>query len=468
MSDKGVSAPVEMLGLTQPEAEISVLGIMRQDIDAAIQLSELLESADFHDPRRGIVFQAIRNILMGVEPVDTASIVAECRKLQGHANVKGIFDETYIETFEAQDHRRAMMYANTVKRLAWLRRASDFAFWMVQEIQNRPKPDELYTEAQERWQHLQPAQVNSGFVYGWDTEPFHERIIKNRAQEAMEGTLPRFDWPWASWNHNGRVRPLRPGFVGILAAPDGMGKSTFLEMVAEHWAVRGWNTVLVHLEDDLEYKLDRRKARHSLVPMAQIEDGILSDDDAAKLRAGYEKIDRFAGCLHYFHAPGKSMAEIVRELETRVSEGVCQAVVFDYLDKVQPTRGQAKVYGDNAWERQANDMELLKSFAEKNGVPVFTATQGNKAMQSGGTQTRQAIQGSGQKSQKSQLVIILTRDIVSDAGLYDKSGNEIAKPGQYSPIVNVRIDKQNRGETGSFQQLLKGSCFVVRDLQVQD
>src|SRR5690606_24166958 len=111
---------------------------------------------------------------------------------------------------------------------------------------------------------------------------------------------------------------------------------------------------------------------------------------------------------HYYHAAGKSMSEIVRELESRIAEGVCHAVVFDYLDKVQPTQGQAKLFGANTWERQANDMEALKSFAERNHLPVFTATQGNKNMQSGGVQTRQNIQGSGQKSQKAQLVLILS------------------------------------------------------------
>jgi replicative DNA helicase len=461
-------APVEVLGLVQPEAEIAVLGAMRQSTDAAIQIADLLEADDFHDPRRGVVFQAICAILAGIEPIDTPAIVGECQRIQRETNVKGVFDSGYVESLEVQDHRRAMMYANTVKRLAWLRRAGNFAFWLVQELQTRPQPNELYAEAQERWQHLQPVRADSGFVYGWDTEPIHERLIKQRVQDALDGTTPLFDWPWASWNHNGRIRPLRPGFVGVLAAPDGMGKTTYLEQVAEHWAHRGWHVVYVHLEDDLEYKLDRRKARHSFVDMSKIEDGTMTDEERERLQESCSRIEMFAGCLHYYHAPGKSMTEIIRELETRVSEGVCQAVVFDYLDKVQPTRGQAKVYGDNTWERQANDMEAIKSFAETNKVPVFTATQGNKTMQGAGTQTRSAIQGSGQKSQKSQLVIILTRDIVGENGLKDKNGNEIAKAGQYSPIVNVRIDKQNRGETGSFKQFLVGRCFVVRDIAIQD
>lgn len=108
-------------------------------------------------------------------------------------------------------------------------------------------------------------------------------------------------------------------------------------------------------------------------------------------------------------------------------------------------------------------MEQLKTFAERNRMPVMTATQGNKSMQNAGTQTRQAIQGSGQKSQKSQLVIVLTRDIVGEQGLVDKHGHRIAEPGDYSPIVNVRVDKQNRGRTGQFKQIIAGRFFTIRD-----
>jgi len=139
--------------------------------------------------------------------------------------------------------------------------------------------------------------------------------------------------------------------------------------------------------------------------------------------------------------------------------------VFDYLDKVAPTRGQAKLYGDNAWERQASDMEALKNFAEKHHLPVMTATQGNKDMQGPGLQTRRNIQGSGQKAQKAQLVLILTRTIVGEGGMVDAANTTIAEKGEYSPMVQVRIDKQNRGKTGGFQQFLVGKYFRVHDVK---
>lgn len=455
--------PADVLGLVNADAEIAVLMAMRRDTTVAVELAQHLAPTDFCDPRRATVFEAIRALLLGVEPIDTSAIVAECRSIIRDRRLRISIDAEYIDSLEHGDIRRAQMYANTVKRLGWLRGAGEFAMWLVQELQMRPNPDELFVAAQERWQHLAPKSAEDArWVYGWDTIPAHRTEIRKRVQDRERGVVSRFDWPWASWN--ARVRPQRPGMVGILAAADGMGKTTYLEMIAEHWARSGFHTVYVHLEDALDYKLDRRLARHALVSIDRIEDGALDADDRRKVAEAEDRMGDWADLLHYYHAAGESMTTIVRELESRVSEGVCQAVVFDYLDKVQPTRGQGQVFGDNIWERQANDMEQLKTFAEKHGLPVFTATQGNKAMQEGGTQTRKAIQGSGQKSQKAQLVLILTRELVGDAGLYDADDRLIAEPGEYSPVAKIRIDKQNRGKTGDFQQFFVGQFFTVRDI----
>jgi len=455
----------ELLGLTNHDAEIAVLTAMRLDTSIAIDMAQKLQVTDFIDPRRQVVFEAIRNLLRGVEAIDTAAIVAECVSIVRERKLKVLIDALYVDGLDKGDLRRVAMYSNTVQRLGWLRGMGDFTFWMAQQLQTRPDPDELFTAAQERLQLLSPKVAQSNFVYGWDTLKTHKDVIRKRVAERAEGIVTRFDWPWFSWNNNGRVRPLRRGMVGILAAPDGQGKTTYLEQIAEHWASCGHHVVYVHLEDSLEYKLDRRLCRRAMVTMDKVESGDFDATEQQKVDDAYQDMALWADHLHYYHAAGESMMVIVRELEARVTEGVCDAVIFDYLDKVQADRGQAKLFGDQTWERQANDMETLKTFAEKSNVPVFTATQGNKSMQGGGTQTRQAIQGSGQKSQKAQLVLILTRDLVGDGGQRDRDGNVIAEAGEYSPIAKIRIDKQNIGKTGELQQYLVGKYFSAQDLK---
>jgi replicative DNA helicase len=455
----------EALSLINHSAEIQAIGAMLQNSQAARALIDALDPQDFYDERRQILFEALANLYRGIEPITPEALVAESRHVRKERQSDEEITAAHIESF-AGDPEQAEGNAVAIKRLAWLRQAGDYAWWLVESLQSNPDPNALFVEAQEKWQHLQPSQATSRFVYGWDTVNLQQDAIRQRINEYNAGRGNPLNWPWQSWNQ--AIRPLRPGMVGTLSMADGQGKSTYLEMIAEHWAMLGQHVVVVHLEDSLDYKLDRRDARYAKVPLANIEDGNLSPAQTHQIAGAHKGVQEWAGNLHYYDAAGESMPTIVRELESRVAEGVCQAVVFDYLDKVQATRGQSQLYGNNTWERQANDMELLKTFAEKSKVPVFTATQGNKAMQNGGIQTRQNIQGSGQKSQKSQLVIIGTRDIVGEMGLADSTGATIAEEGEYSPIIKLRVDKQNRGKTGvTLNQFLMGEFFLIRDIEIK-
>lgn len=453
-----------LLGLMNPKAENAVLHAMRTEITTAIELAGTLDPGDFSDPRHAVVFEAICKLLLGIEPIDTKGILAESIKVTRERKLTFALDEEYIESLVEGDVRRFEMYANTVKKLSWLRGVGDFAFWLTQELLVRPQPETMFAEIQERWQMLRPKVTDNRCVYGWETLEKHDAIIRERIRTRETGAFLRFDWPWATWNR--LIRPLQPGFVGIIAAPDGMGKTTYLEEIAEYWASRGIHVFYVHLEDDEQYKFDRRLARHSKIPFETIQDGLFTAEELEVYQATRNRLEAWAGYLHYLDAAGQSMTTIVQELEAKVAEGTCQAVVFDYLDKVQPSRGQSSLYGGNTWERQADDMEQLKTFVTRQKIVAMTATQGNKSMQGDGTQTRRAIQGSGQKSQKAQLVIILQRELVGDEPLVGQNGRVLAQPGEYSPIVKVRVDKQNIGKTGDFRQYVFGEFFTVRDIEV--
>jgi hypothetical protein len=137
--------------------------------------------------------------------------------------------------------------------------------------------------------------------------------------------------------------------------------------------------------------------------------------------------------------------------------------VLDYLNKMRPSREQAKIFGNNPYERQADDMEQLKTWAVQHGAPVMTAAQMNKEGQESGRKTRKVIRGSGQLSEKAQIVITLDRDILESPFFLD--GNSSIPAGEYSPIVKMRIDKQNRGRTGEFQQFFIGRYYEVLDVQ---
>lgn len=462
MSDRHAPQTAELLDLLHPTAEETVLAAMLRDSYTATQLAQDLLPADFHDPRRAVLFEAACAVLRGVEPMDTPTVAAECRRIIRERSLRLTITPEWIDSHTG-DVQRAAAYGATLKKLSWLRNVGDFALWLAAELADRPNPDDLFSAAQERWQLLAPAKKQANpFVYGWETvEPYLAELAQ-RSRRLEAGDEKRLTWPWASWRT--LVRPLRAGMVGMLAAPDGVGKSTYLEQIAEHAASVGLNTVLVHLEDELQVKKDRRMSRHALVDNAHIEDGQLTADEWRRIEAANQRIAVWGGRLHYLHAPGWTMEEICRELRARAGEGVVDVIILDYIDKCRASRGQLRLYGSDSWQRQADDMEQFKSLCEQLGVAGMTATQGNKTMLDDGRKTRKNIAGSGQKSHKSQLVAILTRETLTSA-MYDNNGELVADAGEPSPIAHIRIDKQNRGKVCEFEQYFVGQFFTVRDLR---
>lgn len=453
----------ERLGLVNHEAENTVLAVMRDSEDLALAFVQQLDENSFHDPRRRIVFAAMRNILLGTETFNRENILVECKRVALDFNKKTPVSVPgdFLDSLKGAPANSGKA-ATTVHRLAWLRQAGDYAHWLVKALQLNPDPNELYTEAQSRWQLLAPKTGNGATLYGWDTIQFGREIAIQRAAEKETGALRRFDWPWSSWNQH--VRPLRAGLLGMLAAPDGVGKSTYLEWIAEHWAMRGNKTVLVHLEDDHSYKIDRRKSRWAQVPLAAIEDEELTPAQEGAIAEAENRNAEWVGNLHYTHAPGWSMAQVATELQKLRDEGQCDCAVIDYIDKCGSDRRQVQLYGNNQYLREGDNVEQLKNLAEKMGIPVFTATQGNKGMlDQGREKTRQDIDGTQKKSARSQLVIILTRDMVGPGGLWE-GAEQIAKEGDYAPIAKLRIDKQNRGKTMTFFQAFRGECYRIGDL----
>lgn len=436
------------LGLVDRSPEETVVEAMLTDESVAIELArrQELTADDFFDTRLGTVYQAIINLVHGVEPITYRTVIDECKRMKPDWT-KWAITEEYLDTIHGVPGRWEG-YSRRVKRMSELRKAADMSAWVLNQLNNRQPLDSIVDGLQERLRDLVKANHNeSDWVWGGDTIDMYDEYMTQRVKMFKEGKTNPFDWPWASWNR--LILPMREGMVGVIAAPDGMGKSTYLELIAEYWAQKGLQVVLVHLEDSLQYKLDRRAARWSDINLRKIEEGNLDEGEQFALDHAQNRIAKFAGNLHYYSAPGQSMQEIVAFLETKKEEGLVDVVVLDYIDKVQPSRSQIGAYGSNPWERQANDMEQLKTMAEKMGIPVLTATQGNKSMQEEGTQTRKAIQGSGQKSQKAQLVVILTRALEDS--------------GEWSSVVTVRIDKQNRGTTGMFSQVIQGGRFRVLD-----
>lgn len=257
------------------------------------------------------------------------------------------------------------------------------------------------------------------------------------------------DYPWTSWNTY--IEPLEPGLLAVVTAPDGMGKSTYAECLAEHWAMKRNAIVYVHYELNKSVMMQRRLARHARVTVRDIRNGQLTPEQRGRVAEVRRRLSEWEGQINYLHAPGWTMERTIEELRRLHAEGLCVAVVVDYLEKVAASTRQMKMRLE--WfQREADNVEQLKNFAESAGVPVLMVAQMRKDTKSRTLDQidRGAIRGAGEKSEKANLVVLLNRKR-EDEG--------------YANEIDVLIDKNTMGRAGvQFQQYMQPEFFDVRDL----
>jgi len=284
---------------------------------------------------------------------------------------------------------------------------------------------------------------------------FYEALMMKREQDAMMPPEERktLDWPWLSWAN--LIDPLDAGMLAVVSAGDGMGKTIYAECIAEHWARKKNRVVFVHYELNRALMMDRRTARHTGIPRRVLKSGVMTPEQKQKVLQVRPRLLSWDGYITYLHTPGWTMEKTVQELRRLKSEGNCDVVALDYLEKTSASRRQLQMFGSNANQREADNVEQLKNFAESTETPVLMLAQMSKAGKAAKFDEldRTDMRGAGEKSEKANVVVLLHREKTTDG------------TGEYSPNVSVRVDKNTVGATGNFTQYMHPELFSVHDVE---
>ena len=335
--------------------------------------------------------------------------------------------------FQDDRHARWMQITKELYRRVFAEDAPELIYdWLVSQI-NKLQPDPTGK--------LSTSWPESFSIYD---QEIARRIEVSKLPESERNI---FKWPWTSWNNI--IDPAEGGMLVLLAGPDGAGKTTYAECIAEYWARHGQKIVFVHFELSKIIMFDRRAVRHTAIARRRLKlAGDLNAADMQKLEEAKKRLLDWPGEITYLHTPGKTIELVLRELEKCRDDKLCDAVIIDYIEKASASSAQLKGFGSNIFAREADDVELIKSWSENNNVPALVLSQFNKAGKHSGFDDldRTMIRGAGEKTEKANVVIMLQPD---------KN-----KPG----VVNVLVDKNTLGAKGKFQQFFDGENFSVGDI----
>jgi len=446
------------LTLTSLDTEQAVIGSLLIDPDAILKVSDWLTAADFHDQRHQWIYGAIYRLNEQQTAIDYRTVCDQLeqdghlREMGGAAYLTGLIQATPT-ALNVSDYGRTVYRLGTLRRLVQV--GGEIARTAYQA--GGEQLDTVIEKARRALDSVAPDRADDAVLLWADSL---ESLISHQLERTQEiadvhdGARVRVEFPWKAFQRF-NLR-LRAGTVAVVAAGSGVGKTTFLECSAEHWARLGLQVVFFHLELSHQIMLDRRIVRLSGVPMKEIEDGVLS----RPVYDAYERMREYSGGIHYVHCPGWSARRIANKARQLHAKGRCDVIVVDYLQKIglnwRPGLNKADALGDV--------VEVFKVLTEQLGRPLVLASQVNRAAEYASRVTGSHIRGTGEAHEKGNVVIVLDRPLL-DRDVKDENGDVVAQSGQRSPEVNILVDKNTLGPTGETQLVINAARFCMLDRQ---
>lgn len=305
---------------------------------------------------------------------------------------------------------------------------------------------------QEQLSHMGGGAEESAVLTWEESFDYYDDLLVKREIDAAKPMTERriLNWPWQSWNN--LIDPLEPGLLAVISAPDGTGKTILAESIAEHWARQKSRVVFVHYELNRALMMDRRTARHTSITRRELKSGQLSVEQKHRIADIRPRLLSWDGGITYLHTPGWTMERTIEQLRKLKSEGLCDVVVLDYLEKNAASRRQIQLFGKDLNQREADNTEQLKNFSEETETPSLMLTQFSKSGKSTGfdDMDRTDIRGAGEKTEKANIVILMHREKTADG---------------YSNQVSVKVDKNTVGGTGVFKQIMEPEYFRLGDVE---
>lgn len=447
---------VGMLAPHSVEAEEALLGalIMDPDLISAVQKESRLEPGHFYIVRHAWIYETMLRLQERGEQIDYVTLVEALRQqgqldeIGGPAYITKLINETPMSAY-------AYEYAVIVYRAAWRRRllafASETAKLAHAEEMDTPTIEALLLE---QFEQLRLPHANSTEVRGIDTDDLHAELLRARNRKRDVFVPP---WPTMAKY----VPAVELGTLVILSGFSGSGKTAMCEAWAEYLALTyDLRVCYAHTEVKVETMLDRRLARHSGVPYAQLRrgDGAWSEaehaliDDALAFILVWSHLIDFKFVESDPASPEYTNArQLVAYFEHEAKHRGTRVFIVDYFQDVEVDTSKTS-------EPQArrNFLYALRRFAEKHNVIVIVSTQMTETAYGGRTYGTRAM------DQKAALQIDIRTQKLDSPYTY---GNKTWEKGERSPEVTCVLVKNTFGPPDvEFKLFYDGPRFWWRDM----
>ena len=422
------------------EAEEAVLGSILIDPDAILRAQEKgLVASDFFRVANRAIYAAAITLAEAYSVADYVTIgdLLESR-LNGDGSqlrmIGGAAELTRLIT-HTPTSIHAGHYAETVHRLAQQRQLMAVGAEIVQAANVHDGPIEtLYDEVSRQFFDAVDVSSPASHLRGDDDSLADYLVNQERIRERLDANPDALiTTGWADLDRY--LGDIEAGMLHVVVARPGVGKTIYLEGVAEHNARRGHTVALYHLELSHSLMLNRRMARYSGIPIGRLRRGY----QGPELARAIDEIRPWHHRITYVHCAGWSAERIAADMVRLCAKGQCDLAVIDYLQKLRwpESRGanMAAIYGLMA--------ETLKNVAENLGIPVVTAAQVNRSWKqnANGRPHIGDLRNSGEIEEKCNQAVVLHRP----------QDREDRRGGGSSETIEVAVEKNTTGDVGRLE-----------------
>jgi replicative DNA helicase len=389
------------------QAEQSALGGMLMNKDAITDVTGILRSSDFYQPKHGIIFDAIGELDRAGEPVDPVTVAAY---LMDSGDLAKIGGGGYLHELMASvpTAANAGYYARIVAERAQLRRLIEAGTQIVGYGYNGGQGGRDISDLVDLAQKsLHEATAGRERKTGITWDELAERLLETIEQGLTFGGISTGLVEADALTSGG----FKPGELVIVAARPGMGKSVYcVDIIRRAAFYNGKSVAFFSLEMSVEELGLRIAAAEARLDMDTLKSGEMTDDENGRLMKAFARLHK---AKLFLDDDSVTTIATIRSRARRIQQqhGL-DLVVIDYL-QLMKSAGRA----NNRTEEVGEISRDLKLLAKELGVPVVVAAQLNRGPEQRADKRPQMsdLRESGSIENDADAIILIHRE-----GYYDK------------------------------------------------
>lgn len=426
------------------DAEMAVLGGMLLSKEAVGEVSELITSEDFYEPKNQTIFDTIISLYGSSQPTDVIMTVNE---LTRNGQIEKVGGSEYVHHLveSVPTAANATFYATIIHEQAILREVIQTGTKITQlgYSADGSQAEDIVNMAQAQAYELGAGNVRQDYRSFGDVA---DETLK-QLDDIQQGNLPQ-GVKTGFRDIDDLTQGLQPGQMIVVAGRPAMGKSTlgvdFARSAALH---QGLTTVIFSLEMNSNELAQRILSAETNIPLSALrKPDEITPERWGALNNAFDKLHDAP--LFIDDSPNMSLMEIRAKCRRLKQTENLKLVVIDYL--------QLMSSGKKVESRQQEVSEFsraLKLLAKELAVPVVALSQLNR-----GSEMRQDkipqladLRESGSIEQDADVVFLVHRP-----DFYNKED----RPGE----ADIIMAKHRNGPTDTFHLAFLGANSKFNDM----